>query len=297
MTAPATPLRLTLLGAGRLGRTLARLWVERGVFTIGDVVTRSPESAAAAVRFIGQGRPAASSGDVTLGDVVLLALPDDRIGATAAALATHARLPPDAVAFHCSGALDAGLLAPLRAAGAAVASVHPMHSFADPAASLTSFAGTFCAVEGDAPAVARLEPAFAAIGGRPVRIAAAAKLLYHAGGVFAANYVIALLASATRLVEAAGVPAAEARALLAPLLRGAVENGLALGPEAALTGPIARGDSALVGRQAQAVAQHDADLGALYRALGRATLALARDRGELDPAQLAALAAALDPAK
>jgi predicted short-subunit dehydrogenase-like oxidoreductase (DUF2520 family) len=295
--APATPPRLTLLGAGRLGRTLARLWAERGVFTIGDVVTLSPDSAAAAVRFIGQGRPVASGGDVTLGDVLLLALPDDRIGASAAALATHARLPPDTVAFHCSGALDAGLLAPLRAAGAAVASVHPMHSFADPAASLASFAGTFCAIEGDAPAVARLEPAFTAIGGRPVRIAAAAKLLYHAGGVFAANYVIALLASATRLVEAAGVPATEARALLAPLLRGAVENGLALGPEAALTGPIARGDSALVGRQAQAVAQHAADLGALYRVLGRATLALARDRGELDPAQLAALTAALDPAE
>jgi predicted short-subunit dehydrogenase-like oxidoreductase (DUF2520 family) len=292
----AAPPRLTLVGAGRLGRTLARLWAEHGVFAIGDVVTRSPASAAAAVRFIGQGRPVAG-GDVTLGDVVLLALPDDRIGAAAAALATHARLLPDAIAFHCSGALDAGLLAPLRAAGAAVASVHPLHSFADPAASLASFAGTFCAIEGDAPAVARLEPAFAAIGGRPVRIAAAAKLLYHAGGVFAANYVIALLASATRLVEAAGVPAAEARALLAPLLRGAVENGLALGPEAALTGPIARGDSALVERQARAVAQHAADLGALYRALGQATLALARERGELDPAQLAALAAALDPAE
>jgi predicted short-subunit dehydrogenase-like oxidoreductase (DUF2520 family) len=297
MTTPATPPRLTLLGAGRLGRTLARLWAERGVFTLGDVVTRTPASAAAAVRFIGQGRPRAGSGGATLGDVVLLALPDDRIGATVAALATDARLPPGAVAFHCSGALDAELLAPLRVAGAAVASVHPMHSFADPAASLASFAGTFCAIEGDAPAVARLEPAFTAIGGRTVRIAAAAKLLYHAGGVFAANYVIALFAGATRLVEAAGVPAAEARALLAPLLRGAVENGLALGPEAALTGPIARGDSDLVGRQAQAVAQHDADLGALYRALGQATLALARDRGELDPAQLAALAAALEPAE
>ena len=287
------PLMLTLVGAGRLGRTLARLWADEGVFTIGDVVTRSPQSAAAAVQFIGQGRPRSTAGAPIRSGVIMLAVPDDQLPVAASWLTEHNAVAPGDIAFHCSGALDAESLAPLRDAGAAVASIHPMHSFADPGASLGTFAGTVCALEGDTAALARLEPAFTAIGGHPIRISAEAKLLYHAGGVFAANYVIALLASAIRLVSAAGVPPDEASALLAPLLRGAVESGLELGPGAALTGPIARGDSSLVTRQAMAVADHDSGLGTLYRALGTATIELARERGELDEAQLTALASAL----
>ena len=287
------PPTLTLVGAGRLGRTLARLWAESGAFTIGDVVTRSAQSAAAAVRFIGQGTPRTTTGGPVWSEIIMLAVPDDQLPSAARWLTEHTTTAPGDVAFHCSGALDAGCLAPLRDTGAAVASAHPMHSFADPEASLGTFTGTVCALEGDAAALARLEPAFTAIGGRPIRIATEAKLLYHAGGVFAANYVTALLASAIRLVGAAGVPPDEARALLAPLLRGAVESGLELGPGAALTGPIARGDSRLVQRQAEAVADHDGGLGTLYRTLGEATLELAGEQGELDEAQLAALASAL----
>ncbi|RLA31635.1 MAG: DUF2520 domain-containing protein [Gammaproteobacteria bacterium] len=293
MESSPTPPKLTLVGAGRLGRTLARLWADSGVFTIGEVITRHPASALDAVNFIGQGTPRSIPESSLRADVLLLAVPDDQLAAVATSLTDQIDIAPGSIAFHCSGALDAACLAPLRDKGAAVASAHPMHSFADPHASLETFTGTFCALEGDATALAQLEPAFATIGGRPLRIAAEAKLLYHAGGVFAANYVTALLATATRLVEAAGVSSDEARALLAPLLRGAVESGLKLGPGAALTGPIARGDSDLVARQAKAVTDHDAELGTLYRALGHATLKLACERDELDQAQLSAIAKAL----
>ena len=62
------------------------------------------------------------------------------------------------------------------------------------------------------------------------------------------------------------------------LLRNAVDNLLVLGPAAALTGPAARGDSALVARQGQAIQALDVDAGAAYAALSAMASRLARDR-------------------
>jgi predicted short-subunit dehydrogenase-like oxidoreductase (DUF2520 family) len=107
--------------------------------------------------------------------------------------------------------------------------------------------------------------------------------------VFAANYLVTALATAERLLERAGLPRGTAREALAPLARATLENVVALGPEAALTGPVARGD-------AETVRRHRAALGAedrrLYDALARATLVLAKTKG-LSPAAEAALLAAL----
>ncbi len=287
---------LTVLGAGRLGRTLARLWHDRRVFAIGEVVASRRTSAEQATDFIGTGRPRAAGDPLAPVQVGLIAVPDDRLGEVAAQLAESAPLAPQALLFHCSGALGSGELAPLRERGALVASVHPMHSFADPARSLTGFAGTACALEGDAAALDRLVPAFAAIGGRPLLIHGEAKLLYHAAGVFASNYVTVLLDAALRLLDGAGVAEDDARRLLEPLVYGAVESALELGPGSALTGPVARGDAALVARQAAAVAGDDAARGALYRALAEAATALAEGTGRLDPQRVQALRTALDAA-
>lgn len=293
MTDPSTPPVLTVIGAGRLGRVLARLWADRGVFAIGDLVTRDAATAAGAARFVGAGRPRVPGEALAPADVALVSVPDDRLGEAAAWLAGQGALRPGALAFHCSGAHAADLLAPLRDAGAAVASAHPVHSFADPARSLAAFAGSACALEGDDAALDRLEPAFAAIGGRPLRIRGDAKLLYHAGAVFASNYVTVLTDTALRLLHAAGLDDRQGRELLGPLLRGAVDSALALGPGAALTGPVVRGDAALVARQAEAVADHDIETGALYRALADAAAHLAAGAGRLDPERAGALRAAL----
>ncbi len=287
---------LTLIGAGRLGRTLARLWVEQGVFALGRVYARSESSARDAVAFIGSGQPSPLETPPGPVGLALLAVPDDQLAAAATWLADHAEILPDAVAFHCSGAHVCGVLEPLRAAGARLASIHPMHSFADPAQSLETFRGTFCTMEGDPGALARLQPAFEAIGAHPLEIVGATKLLYHAGGVFASNYVTVLVDAALRLLSGAGIDAPTGRRLLAPLLRGAVDSALALGPGAALTGPVARGDADLVGRQALAVGDHEAELGDLYRLLAHSAIGLAAREGRLDPLQAHALEAALDRA-
>jgi predicted short-subunit dehydrogenase-like oxidoreductase (DUF2520 family) len=266
---------LNLVGAGHVGRTLGRLFAARGVFDVQDVVTRSDASAQAAVAFIGAGRALADIAAARPAVVWMLAVADDAIGPVAQQLAGAAPLT-GAVVFHCSGAKASNELAALRRAGAVVASVHPVRSFADPDSVAAAFDGTFCGVEGDDAALATLLPAFEAIGACPVRIDAAAKTVYHAAAVFASNYLVAVMDAALRAYQAAGIPADVARALARPLATETLANVLRLGPEAALSGPIARGDAATVARQHDAVAAWDGPTGALYDVLATATWDLAR---------------------
>lgn len=266
---------LNLLGGGRVGKTLGRLWHTQGVLQVQDVLTTSLASAQAAVDFIGAGHPANALERMRPADVWLIAVPDRQIAASAQALAV-AGLPP-ATAFHASGALAAAELAPLQAAGWQVASAHCILSFATPATAVQQFAGTPCALEGQAATLFALEPLFQRIGARCFTLPSADKLRYHAGAVFATNFLPVLQATAEALWLDSGVPPELLPQLRATLLRNAVDNLLALGPAGALTGPAARGDTALVQRQGASVAQWDAQAGAAYAALSELAARLARD--------------------
>jgi predicted short-subunit dehydrogenase-like oxidoreductase (DUF2520 family) len=266
---------LNIVGAGHVGRVLGRLFAARGVFDVKEVLTRSPQSAHDAVAFIGAGRAASDIAQLQTADVWMLAVGDDQIEPVCAAL-VQAGLLDKAVVFHCSGAKASGALAAAAQSGALTASVHPVRSFADPQAVAASFDGTFCGVEGDAGALAQLGPAFTAIGARLVPIDAAAKTVYHAASVFASNYLVTVLDTALRAYQSAGIPPEIARELARPLATETLDNVFRLGPEAALSGPIARGDFATVARQLAAVTQWDDASGALYDALAQATTGLAR---------------------
>ncbi len=266
--------RLNLIGAGRVGQTLGQLWQRTGVLQVQDVLTTSPASAQAAVAFIGGGRAVATLNDMRPADYWLIAVPDRQIAASAQALAGRDLLP--ATVFHASGALAAAELAPLQAQGWAAASAHCILSFATPAAAVQQLAGTPCALEGDAAATAALQPLFTAIGACCFPLASDYKLRYHAAAVFATNFLPVLQATAEALWRDSGMPSELLPTLRASLLRKAVDNLLALGPAGALTGPAARGDTALVQRQGQAVSQWDAQAGAAYAALSELAARLAR---------------------
>jgi predicted short-subunit dehydrogenase-like oxidoreductase (DUF2520 family) len=265
---------LSIVGAGHVGRALGRLFHAQRVFDVRGVLARSAASAEQGAAFIGAGVPTADPAALPAADVYMLAVTDDQIVPACAALAA-ARLLHGAIVFHCSGALASGALEAARQAGAATASVHPIRSFADPGAVVADFAGTFCGIEGDAAALAVLAPALEAIGARPVTIDPAAKTVYHAAAVFASNYLVTVLDTALRAYQAAGIPPDVARELARPLAQESLSNVFRMGPEQALSGPIARGDYTTVQRQQAAVSAWDADAGALYAALVPPTAALA----------------------
>lgn len=266
---------LTIIGAGNVGRVLGRLFSASGAFEVRDVLTRSLGSARAAVDFIGAGRALGALADVRAADCVMLAVSDDQITPACEALAAHCALG-GVLVFHCSGAKSSSALRAAAQQGAFTASVHPVRSFADPDRVARAFSGTWCGLEGDARALALLEPALAAIGARSVAIDAAAKTVYHAASVFASNYLVTVLDAALRAYQAAGIPEDVARELARPLALETLDNVLRLGPRAALSGPIARGDVDTVARQQAALDGWDAPTGQLYRALADATTGLAR---------------------
>ncbi len=265
---------LNVIGAGRVGRVFARLLHACGAMTVQDILTRSAASADDALAFIGAGQAVGHLAAMRPAQVWMLAVGDDQIAPVCAQLAATHDLS-GAVLFHCSGALSSAAMA---GTGTSTASIHPIRSFADPESVARNFTGTFCGLEGDAGALALLRPAFEAIGAQCVPIDAAAKTVYHAAAVFASNYLVTVLDGALRAWQAAGIAEPVARQLAGPLAAETLANVLRLGPEAALTGPIARGDLATVQRQQAALDAWDGPTGQLYRALADATTALARRR-------------------
>src|SRR5918998_2701310 len=165
--------------------------------------------------------------------VVILCVPDGEIAAAAAAVA------PGPLVGHCSGAMT---LEPL--AGHEAFSLHPLVSVAPGAGA--AFAGAGCAIAGSSPrALAAARGLAERLGMRVVEVSDADRVAYHAAASIAANFLVTVEGAAERLAGTAGVD----RALLAPLVRAAVDNWERLGARAALTGPIARGDEAVVAAQ------------------------------------------------
>jgi predicted short-subunit dehydrogenase-like oxidoreductase (DUF2520 family) len=267
---------LTIIGSGHLARTLGRLWHGHGGIALRDVLSRNLDNAKAACGFIGGGRPLQCYADLAGADIFLIATPDDQIASCCEQLAARGMVRPGVVVFHCSGALSSTVLAAATACGAPIASIHPVRSFASPEQVASSFAGTWCGVEGDEAALAVLRPLFTAIGAQLVDIDPAAKTVYHAAAVFACNYVVTLLDVAVQAYGHAGIPENVAMQMMAPLVDKTVEQVFAAGTAAALSGPIARGDTGTVEKQQAAVSAWDGDKGALYALLAKETVALAR---------------------
>jgi predicted short-subunit dehydrogenase-like oxidoreductase (DUF2520 family) len=279
-----------------VGRVCGRLWAKAGVFEVQDALTRSLESARAAVRFIGAGRAVGSLDEMRVADVWMIATPDDAIAAACRALAGSGKLTPDDVVFHVSGATPSANLGPARERGALIASVHPIKSFTEAGSAAQTFEGTYCSTEGDQRALQVLKPAFERIGARLFDIAPELKSLYHAGGVFACNYLTALIEAALRCHEKAGIPRAASLKALEPMVRETVDAIFEQGPARALSGPVSRGDVATIQRQLAMVESWDHHLGGLYRGLGLLAVALAEADGRFDAERAARLRDALNAA-
>lgn len=265
---------LNIVGAGRVGCTLARLWQTHGPLQIQAICNTTLASAQDACRFIGSGQPYDDLRALPAADLWMIGVPDAHIGATAERIADVKH--PAAVAFHCSGAHSAASLAALQQAGWSTASAHCILSFATRDTALAQFAGTPCALEGDATVLPLLRSAFSAIGAQCFEVASADKVLYHAAAVFATNFMPVLQSLAEDAWRATGMPLHLIEPLRARLLNHAVSNITRLGPAGALTGPAARGDTAAIARQAAVVAAWDAQAGAAYSALSDLALRMAK---------------------
>ena len=270
--------QIGLIGTGRVARALGLALAPRSAAPI-LVQGRNPDHAAAAVAAIGRAQAVALSSSLSSHcDLILLAVADDALPAVIADLAT---MPLSATICHVSGRSGAALLDPLRAQGATTAAVHPAMTFTgDPAAEVARMQGARFAITGaDAPAIAAARKLVALLGGVAVEVGEAHRALYHAALCHAANHLVTLIAGASDALATAGV--VEPGALLAPLVRAALDNSLDRGIDA-LSGPLLRGDRQTIGNHLTALNAHAPELLPAYRAMALATLdALDRDQAAL----------------
>jgi predicted short-subunit dehydrogenase-like oxidoreductase (DUF2520 family) len=266
-----------VIGCGRVGQTLAALLHQQARVQVQDLYSRSFSSAEQAAQFVGSGTAVAELAQMRSAQVWLLSVPDAQVSVAAQALAeAQGAQLAGAIVFHNSGFLSAAVLQPLQALGCHVASAHPVLNFASPETGVRQFAGTPCGLEGDASALAWLHTALTAIGGRCFEIASADKPLYHAAAVFSSNFTVVLQGIAQDAWRSAGVPPELMRPLTEALLTSTVDNVLAMGPAQALTGPAARGDTAVVQAQREVVQGWHAPAGEVYAILSDLAAALKR---------------------
>ena len=225
-------------------------------------------------------------GDV---DVVILTVKDDAITPLATSLAKARAISERHVVLHLSGVQGQEALGPLVTTRAALGSFHPLQTIVEPELTPERLKGAWAAVEGMPRALETGEQIARDLGMRPFRIATKSKAIYHAGAVFASNYLVVVEAIAQRLLRHAGLSDADAWAALRPLVEGTFDNLSRHEPREALTGPVVRGDMATITRHLESLAVDDAKL---YRALGRAALELAQKQG-MDEETAAKVAEAL----
>lgn len=277
MTSDAIP-TLNIIGAGRLGKTLAYLLHQSGRVHLQAVCNRSLQSAQYAVDFIRAGQAHDDYAKLPTAAIWLLACSDDQLSACCQQLCQQHAFTGQEVIFHCSGALTAQeVLAPAKSLGLHIASIHPIKSFADPQQSVHTFSGTYCGMEGDKTALQQLTALFEAIGAHLLTIKPEAKTLYHAASVIACNYLVALQELSIQTYEQAGVERELAMQILRPIVRGTVENIFSRGTQDALTGPVARGDSHTVEKQLTALQNWNIDYAEAYRLLGGVATQIAPD--------------------
>jgi predicted short-subunit dehydrogenase-like oxidoreductase (DUF2520 family) len=283
-----------VIGAGKVGTALGALAVRAGycVTAVADQERARAEQAAsrigAEVEVLSPGQAAGRA------ELVLLTVPDDAIETSCRDLVRARTLARGTLVAHCSGALSSESLSPARQQlGCHVASFHPLQSFPTVEAALASLPGSCCFHEGDEAALAALEALGTAIGVRCVRIDTEHKALYHAAAAMACNYLTALMDAALGLAEGARIERRTAWQALEPLIRATVENISKLGTEAALTGPIARGDRRTVTTHLAALDESAPELSDLYRALGSWTVGLALRKGSIGEDAARALLEAL----
>jgi predicted short-subunit dehydrogenase-like oxidoreductase (DUF2520 family) len=263
---------VAIVGSGNLATFLA-ISLHRAGFNIAEIISRetprSLRNARVLAAKVGAHGITASSAKLNA-NLLWLCVPDREIRNAASVLSERLRVlkqesareiseaslekktserekPRVKFAFHSSGALSSRELDPLRRAGLATASVHPLMTFVPNTNPLLT--GVPFALEGDAQAKQIARHIVCKLGGKTVSVSRSNKSAYHAWATLASPLFLAFLVTLEEAALAAGVKGRDARAMSLPIIRQTLENYSRLGPEHSFSGPIIRGD-------VQTVAKH-----------------------------------------
>lgn len=268
-------LSINIIGAGRLGKSIAKLINLYTEHYIQGICNSSLESSIQAKAFIGTGDVFSDVDELPPADVTLITTNDANISKIAKKLSESEHLKNGSIILHCCGALPSDILEPLKARDCKIGSVHPMRTFSDPTLSVAQFKGTFCAIEGDPELIPFCKDLFSRMGGITYTIDKKYKSVYHASAVVAANYVVTLAHIASTLLESAGVQKELTVPITVSMMKSAINNlASSLNPESSLTGPIKRGDFFTIAKHMKSLPSKE--MKDFYSLLGLMTIKLAK---------------------
>lgn len=269
---------VAIVGAGGLATFLAVALRDAG-FTITEIVARDLARSLRRARVLGAkvGARAVTARSAALNaHLVWLCVPDREIRNAAAELvdqlarrATRPQKNGIRFAFHSSGALRSRELVPLRKAGVAIASVHPLMTFV--AGAHPSLSGVPFAIEGDEAAVRVARRIIRNLGGESFFLPAGRKAAYHAWATMTSPLLLAFLVTLEEAARAAGLTREDARRKSLPIIRQTLENYSRLGPARSFSDPLIRGDAGTVAKHL-AVLKKYPEVSDVYVALARAAL-------------------------
>ena len=285
--------RVGVIGAGRVGAVLAAALRRAGH----EIVATAGESDASRGRIAAllPGVRVAKPTDVArASELLLLTVPDDMLANVVTVLSHSGAIHEGQVVVHTSGRHGLAVLEPARAVGARTIAMHPAMTFTGTDVDLPRLAGCVFGITAEPGDRELAEALVADLGGRPMWVPEDRRTMYHAGLAHGANHLVTLVSEAMEILSAAG--AEDPAATLRPLLTAALDNALEHG-DAALTGPIVRGD-------VETVRAHVADLAAnapqtlsSYVAMARATLDRAVTDGRVLPIRASKMLQVLDAAE
>jgi predicted short-subunit dehydrogenase-like oxidoreductase (DUF2520 family) len=276
-------LKVGVVGAGRVGAVLAAALRRAAHGSRYEIVAAAGESDASRARIdaLLPGVPVLKPTDVArAGDLLLLTVPDDMLANVVSTMAAAGAIREGQYVAHTSGRHGLAVLEPARRVGARVLAIHPAMTFTGTAVDLERLAGTVFGLTAGAAERELAEQLVADLGGRPTWVPEEMRTLYHAGLAHGANHLVTLVTEAMEILSASGV--SDPAGTLRPLLTAALDNALEQG-DAALTGPIVRGDVGTVRAHLADLQANAPQSVASYVALGHATLDRAVTDGRVLP--------------
>jgi predicted short-subunit dehydrogenase-like oxidoreductase (DUF2520 family) len=287
-----TPLRVGVIGAGRVGAVLAAALRSRGhvIVSVAGESDASKRRAAELLPGVPVGKPTAVARAC---DVLLLTVPDDMLENVVTQLAASGAIRKGQLVVHTSGSHGLRVLEPATRNGARPVALHPAMTFTGTALDLDRLAHCLFGVTAGPEERAWAGNVVAELGATAMWVPEELRGLYHAGLAHGANHLVTLVAQAMELLGAAG--ADDPAAILRPLLQASLDNALAEG-DTALTGPIVRGDVNTVRAHLAELARTAPDTLPSYVALARATLDRVVTDGRVLPIRASAIRRVLDEA-
>lgn len=271
MSTDAPPrLSIGIIGAGKAGAVLGAALRRAGhhvnaVSAVSDISRLRAEALLPGVPIVPVTEVGADA------DLVLIAVPDDVLPELVRGLVASGAIHAGQFVVHPSGRYGLEVLAPAYEVGALPLALHPVMTFTGTSIDLDRLADAPFGVTAPEQIRPVAEALVVEMGGEPIWVPEEARSLYHAALALGANYLNTLVNASVSLLEEAGMESPQR--LIAPLLSASLDNALRQG-DAALTGPIARGDAQTVAAHVRAISEVDPLAAATYQAMGR----LATDR-------------------